>query len=411
MMSFKFQSSSETKPDRNWSKNIDSICFYASTRGDTIVTVTDRVTVLSLSGEIISKTLPLDYLKDLKDGQHSFCYLSDKTLLFIKNQYEITKLSLSGEKLWSKSLRDTIPDAVCNDFVEDNAGNLYLCGNVSYQSAFLISISHDGEILFCSDESSYGNFHSIALSDQIIYLVSSAPSSYFPSAILSFSMGGEFVGKFADDSTGTILALKDGHIYSLGSKDGAALFKTKFFATRDILLKKFDPNGVLLDSKVFDFGKYENPMGLVEQNDGLVMITSSDETVNMGTNILNYFITKIDENMQKKWQIHFGTDSSGLGGISQHKRTFFANYTGIILASHNDTLDMYTVTISPIFKPQIPSPVSQAENIWIYDLKGRMLPFNGKRFDPVANASAVYLQKKKTAIEAEKAIILMHIGK
>lgn len=114
----------------------------------------------------------------------------------------------------------------------------------------------------------------------------------------------------------------DGHIYSLGSKDGAALFKTKFFATRDILLKKYDSNGVLLDSKMFDFGKYEVPLELAEQNDGLVMITSSDETVNMGTNILNYFITKIDENMQIKWQIHFGTDSSGLGSIEHHKRTF-----------------------------------------------------------------------------------------
>ncbi len=83
------------------------------------------------------------------------------------------------------------------------------------------------------------------------------------------------------------------------------------------------------------------------------------------------------------------------------------NYTGIILASHNDTLDMYTVPTSPIFKPQMPSPVSLAENIWIYDLKGRMLPFNGKRFDPVANASAVYLQKKKTDIKAEKAIMII----
>ncbi|HLV30037.1 MAG TPA: hypothetical protein VKY57_00570 [Chitinispirillaceae bacterium] len=203
----------------------------------------------------------------------------------------------------------------------------------------------------------------------------------------------------------------DGHIYSLGSKDGAALFKTKFFATRDILLKKYDSNGVLLDSKMFDFGKYEVPLELAEQNDGLVMITSSDETVNMGTNILNYFITKIDENMQIKWQIHFGTDSSGLGSIEHHKRTFFANNAGTILASHNDTLDMYTVPTSPVFKPQMVSPVSQTENVRIYDLKGRVLFFDGKRFDPVVNASAVYLQKKKTAIEAEKAIILMHIGK
>lgn len=72
---------------------------------------------------------------------------------------------------------------------------------------------------------------------------------------------------------------------------------------------------------------------------------------------------------------------------------------------------MYTVPTSPVFKPQMVSPVSQTENVRIYDLKGRVLFFDGKRFDPVVNASAVYLQKKKTAIEAEKAIILMHIGK
>ena len=402
LMAVRMQSTAETTPAQSWSKVLPSVCFFAATKGDTVITVTDRITQLSSSGAIISQTQPIGDLQNLIKGQYSFGYLTDNTILLLKNRYTMTKISLSGEVLWSKSLRDTLPVAVCNDFTENNEGILYFCGDNNYQSAIIGAISPNGELLFCKEDTSHGSFNAITLYGRTIYLSASAPSIYQPSLIVSFDTDGNFIKTVSDNCNGTVLLFKDDHIFSLGVLDGGSLFKAKFSATRDILLKKFDLNGTLSDSVLFDYGKYETPMEFVELSDGFVMITVSDETINMGTNCLNYFITKISSDLQQEWQLRFGTDSSGLTG-DEHYRTFFADETETILASHNDTLIRYAVPFSEIRRHLLSGPVTRTGGLRVYDLKGCLLPFGGESLRP-AHASAILLAKNGTAAK-QKTII------
>ena len=404
------QSNAEPTPVKSWSKTFSSNCLFVGGRGDSIVCVTDRVVVLSSAGSLLSQSLTPVNLGNVTNNQLSFRYLKDNTLLMLKNRYLVSKINLNGEVLWTKSLRDTFPLAVCNDFIEGTDNSLFFCGDINYKSGFLVKIAQNGESLFCKSDTSFGAFISITSLNDTLYLSSSARNNYYnPSFIVSSDKTGKLIKTVADHCNAAVIANGNGHILSLGSKDGGALFKAKFFATRDILLEKFAVNGTLTKTVMFDFGKYETPKDINEYGDGFVMITISDETVNMGTNILNYFVTMLDDNLQKKWQLHFGTDTGGLGGDDSHYRNFCTDLPGVILASHNDTLVQFKLNPSGVFRPSSPGTAISMKFPGVYDLRGCLLPIPPKNrhtgespmYNP-ASGVRVNENKKQTAVSVRK---------
>ncbi|NLE00725.1 MAG: hypothetical protein GX640_12725 [Fibrobacter sp.] len=365
------ESSAGTAPVKIWNKVLSQSCYFSAIKGDTVVAVTDRIVLLSKDGQIISQSPVLDDLQNLSDGRYSFEFLKDNTVLLLKDKYIIRKIGLTGETLWFKNLRDTVPGVACNDLLEEKDGILYLCGDVNYQAGFLAKISQNGIFLFCKKYDAFGSFYAITVNESTLYLSISDLSMYFPSKLVSFDTIGNFIKTLNGKCNANNLLFRKDHIISLGIQDGVALFKKAFFATRDITLRKYDSNGALTDTVLFDFGKYETPVDIIGQKDGFIMVTISDETVNMGTNYLNYFVTKIDDNLVKEWQFKFGTDTSGINGITSY-RSYYADEMGCVLAVHNDTLCMYkippteTITIKKV-------PVVITRDSREFDLCGRLL--------------------------------------
>jgi hypothetical protein len=367
------QLSSATPPVKSWSKVLEKSCNFTAIRGDTVIAITDRIILLSSAGQIINQTPSLSDLQNLTAGKFSFAYLKDNTVLLIKDKYLLKKIALSGEVIFSVNLRDSVPSMSCNGFVENDDGTLFICGDISHQSAVLIAISHNNNIVFCNKFPSFSAFYAMTAKENTIYISSSDPSVYQPSKLICIDTDGKYVNTISDKCNGTVLLFSGGVIYSLGVKDGGSLFKSAFSATRDILLKRFTPDGTLKDTALFDFGKYQNTVDLIKQNDGFVMVTSSDESPSFGTNILNYFVTKIDGDLKKEWQFRFGTDTSDYMSATKHSRSYFADEQGRVLSCHNDTLSVFAVanTVNRYYAMKTPSAQNDKQ---IFGLNGRLLP-------------------------------------
>jgi hypothetical protein len=406
------QSNAETTPVKGWSKTFSSNCLFVGGRGDSIVCVTDRIIVLSSAGTVLSQSQsPVD-LKNVTNNQLSFGYLKDNTLLMLKNRYLVSKINLNGEVLWTTSLKDTFPLATCNDFIEDNENNLFFCGDINYNSGIIVKIAQNGEPLFCKRDTSFVAFFSITSLKDTLYLSSSTRDNFHtPSIIVSYDKTGKLTETVADRCNAMVLAIANGHILSLGAQDVGSLFKTKFSVTRDLFLEKYSLNGTLIKTATFDFGKYENPLEINGFGNSFVMITISDETLSFGTNILNYFVTGFDDNLQMVWQLHFGTDMSGMNGVNSHYRNFCADLPGTILASHNDTLVVYKTTplSSGGFEPSSYGTTIRTKYSGVYDLRGCLLPLTPKnRYTgeyPVyipASGIRVHENGKQTAISVRR---------
>ena len=375
------QTNAELAPVQSWLKVLPAVCHYAAEKNDSIIAVTDRVVVLNSTGGLLSQSAPLTDLQTLKIGQYAFYLLEENCLLLLQNRYLLKKITPSGELRWSYSFRDTLLGVICNDIAGNNDGTLFVCGSVNNQSAFLAALSKDGKLLFCQQESLSGVFYSITITAGKLYLSSSPPSMYLPTQMVCYDMEGKFVTTGTDSCKGTVLSCTDSRIYSVGSLDIGNLFKRQFSIARDIIVERFDLNGTRTDSIRFDFGKYEIPMDLIKQGDGVVMMTSSDEIVNMGTNYLNYFITKLSSDLRQEWQLAFGTDTNGMSDVT-HYRSFFADDNGTILACHNDTLMKYAVSAMAIHRPSLSTPVSSTGSFRTFSLNGRLLSSGKDRRRP-----------------------------
>ncbi|MBN1760987.1 MAG: hypothetical protein JW863_21850 [Chitinispirillaceae bacterium] len=400
------QTGAEPAPIRSWLKVLPAVCRFAAVKDDSIIAVTDRIAVLSSTGEPLSQSEPLADLQNLKTGQFSFNLLEDNSLLLLQNGYSLKNISLSGEVCWSYSFRDTLLGVTCNDIAENDDGTLFVCGSVNNQSALLATLSPDGKLLSFQHESLFGIFYSITITAGTLYLSSSQPSMYLPTQMACYDLEGKLVNTGTDSCKGTVLSCYDSRIYSVGPLDAGNLFKRHFSAASDIIFERFDLNGTRTDSVRFDFGKYEIPMDLIRQSDGVVMITSSDETINMGTNFLNYFITKLSGDLRQEWQLTFGTDTSGMDGATHH-RTFFADETGVILASHNDTLMKYVPSTTVLHQPSLSAPVSGSGPLRAFYLNGRSIS-SGEGVRPTPHASGILIpahgvsMKRKTILSIEK---------
>ena len=372
-ISLSLQSSAEPAPIHNWTTVLPSTCYYATAGNDSIIAVTDRILILSPEGELVSRSEPLEILQQLDPGKYSFRYLSDNSLLLLQNRFQLYCIGLSGAIRWSWSLRDTLLGAQCYDLAQGADGTLYFCGTVDNQKALVGALSRDGVLRFCRVDPTFGTFFSMAITSGTLDLTCSRPSEYSASGLVAYDTDGNYLATLTGNCSGTMLLIGGERILSLGSLDAGSLFKRQFSAARDILLERFDPDGTRTDSIRFDFGKYETPLALQGQSDGFVMVTSSDESMNFGTNILNYFVTGVGWNLERKWQLAFGTDTSGLSGETDF-RSFFAGADGTVLATHNDTLIKFTPPSATIrLSPDGATVTPPASRRW-YDLRGRILP-------------------------------------
>ena len=126
----------------------------------------------------------------------------------------------------------------------------------------------------------------------------------------------------------------------------------------------------------------------------------------METNFLNYFITKLSGDLRQEWQLTFETDTSGMDGATHH-RTYFADETGVVLASNNDTLMKYAITATVLHQPSLSAPVSGSGLLRAFYLNGRSISSDEGVHHP-PHASGILIpahgvsMKRKTILSIEK---------
>jgi hypothetical protein len=333
--------------------------------------------VLSKDGDLLSESSPLEDTKSITNTPPVFFLAKDRSIVMISSRCMVKKISTSGQILWTKSFCDSIPNAVLTGYLEDAQGNAYLYGTSDYRSGLIIKIGNNGTIRNRAD-TTLPVFASMAILNDTLFTVSKnyqSPNS--TGSLVAFDTKLNFLKHIIDTGCGSILAMDERHIVTLNMLNGAALFKRKFFATADIVVKRYTMNGKVDTTTVLDFGKYENPFSVQKYHNGFLMITVSDETVNMGTSYLNYFITKLDASLKKEWQLRFGTDTTGLSGDKAHYRHFSIDEGGVILATHNDTLFKFkdtstTTQTNPLYQKLKPR-ISSEGMVKVFDCQGRLL--------------------------------------
>jgi hypothetical protein len=365
----------ESAPTRNWAKKLPSKCWFITIRGDSIISVGNEITVISGNGTILSQSQQLDDIKNITGNPPLFYYSKDNSIILVKGGCTVKKISLDGKTIWEKSFCDSVQGVIFNGFTEDNDGNLYLCGTVQRKAGLIVKIENSGKYTLKGNYL-FACYYSIEwLRDSLFVSTSDSLHPYSPESIGVFDNSGNFI-KTIVGTTGYGLPffVDDNRILFLGQTGGPSLYKSTFFLTSNITLSVFYFDGSSR-SLTFDFGKWENSISLQKYGNGFLMITRSDETVNMGTNYFNYFVTKLDSSLNKEWQLRFGTDSTGLSG-GQHYRVFASDGSGTILATHNDTLIKYT-GVTGIRNVQLlgkQNIISSSNSLFkVYDLQGRLL--------------------------------------
>ena len=365
----------ENAPARNWAKKLPSKSLFVAIRGDSIISVGSEISVMSRNGTIISQSQQLDDTKNITGNPPLFYYSKDNSIIIVKGGCMVKKLSLDGKTIWEKSFCDSVQGVILNGFTEDNDGNLYLCGTVQRKSGLIVKIENNGKYTL-KGNSLFAGFYSIEwLRDSLYAFSSDSLAPYYPGSIGVFDNKGNFLKQVIDSVNGSSFVIDNGHYTVIGQTQGTQLSKRTFLITSNITLKRFSSNGKLDTTCNFDFGKYEYSISLQKYGNGFLMITKSDETMNMGTNYFNYFVTKLDSSLHKEWQLRFGTDSTGLSG-GQHYRVFANDGCGTILATHNDTLFKYS-EVTGIHNAQFSHKqniISSSNSVFkVYDLQGRLL--------------------------------------
>jgi hypothetical protein len=379
MAIFCFAVLAETAPSIAWKKKLPSDCYFVTTTGDSIVCVGKTIMVLSQDGSILSQSPSLEDTKTISSNPPTFFFTNDHSFIMVKDKCTIKKISLNGEIVWTKSFCDSIPGAVFTDFTEDASGTAYLCGTVSHSAGLIAKIGNNGSYARVMDSSMLPVFSSIMNARDSLYVVAKHYQNLNGGGSLNLFDNKEvFVKRLIDTGCGSPMIIDGGHIFSLSVQDGSPwLFKRTFSSTADIVVKKHSINGKLDTTIVFDFGKYEYPLSLQKYREGILMITISDETVNMGTNYLNYFISKLDVSLKKQWQLRFGTDTMGLGGNGNQYRYFSVNEAGMILATHNDTIFKFvdaSTAMQPFrFQRREKNSGFSEKTVKVFDLQGRFL--------------------------------------
>ncbi len=370
---FYFMSPAETVPVGSWKKVLPSTCYFAASAGDSIICIGTSIYILSQDGTLLSQSAPLDETKNISARLPAFYLTKDKSIVVIPYGCTVKKITLDNEIIWLKSLCDSIPGACITGFTEDAGGNMYLCGRNGNQAGLIFKIGDDGSSVSKQNSSFPGFFSIVYFADSLFVTSSTSENPYYASRLGKFDTKGNFVKQIIDSGCAPPMILDGGHIFALNRKEGAPLLKRTFFSTSDIFLKKFSMSGRIDTIAMFDFGKWEYPMSIQKYQDGLLMITQSNETVNLGTSIMNYFITKLDASLSTQWQLHFGTDMDD----TIHSRYFSADDQGTILATHNDTLFKFKDASTDTRK--IPFTTRDGHRIFpdggakVFDCQGRRL--------------------------------------
>jgi len=390
-------SPAQTAPVASWKKTLPSECYFVGSAGDSIICVGEKIFVLSRDGVMLSESQPLDDTKNVSLTPPVFFLANDRSIVMIKNRCTIKKISLSGEILWTKAYCDSIPNAAFNGYGEDGEHNAYLYGTVGFRSGLIVKIGSGGTVIYKAD-TTLPTFTSMAFLKDTLFAASKRYQGISSTgSVVAFDNKLNFVKRIIDTGCGSPMVIDGSHIFTLNMLDGPSLFKRNFSATSDIILKKYSMSGKIDTIVTFDFGKYENPLSLQKYHGGFLMITQSDETMNMGTNYLNYFVTKLDASLKKQWQLRFGTDSSDYMVNTYHRRYFFADEQGTILAIHNDTLikfkDASTNSQKNPSAPSAKSRVFSEGTVKAFDCQGRLI----FEYPSHNGAAAVYIKRAGAA--------------
>lgn len=406
-----------TAPAAVWKKMLPSDCYFVVSTGDSIMCVGKSIFVLSKDGDLLSQSPPLEDTKSIPNTPPAFFLTKDHSIVMILSRCTVKKISPGGQILWTKSFCDSFPNAVLTGYLEDTEGNAYLYGTADYISGLIIKIGSNGTDIKKAD-TTLPIFTSMAILKDTLFTVSKnyqAPGT--TGSLVAFDTKLNFVKRIIDTACGTLLTMDDRHIVTLNMLNGSALFKRSFFATADIVLKRYSISGKVDSIAVFDFGKYESPLSIQKYHDGFLIVTLSDETVNMGTNYLNYFITKLDVSLKKEWQLRFGTDTSGLSGGKTNYRRFCVDDGGVILATHNDTLfkfkDTSTTTPTNPCSQKLKTGVLSEGKVKVFDCQGRLLfgypATHGTDADRIKRSNTAFglkLIRSGSGLQSEASVIL-----
>lgn len=368
--------SAETTPVSDWEKKLPSVCWFVAVRGDSIICVGDEITILSRNGNVLSQSSRLEDTKDLTENLPLFYYSKDNSLVLIKDGYTVKKISLNGQNVWEKSFSDSVQGIVFNGFTEDADGNAYFCGTVERKAGLIVKIEHNGNYVW-KEDTLFGSFISFEWSRDSLFVISTdRQSPYNSKSLVVYDSKEKFIKQIIDTGCGSLIVINNGRFFILGQKESNLIFKRTFLQSSDIILKRFSSNGRMDTLLSFNFGKWEIPVSLQKCSDGFLMMTKSDETMNMGTSYLNYYITKLDDSLNKIRHLHFGTDTGGLSGNQKHYRFFASDGCGTIVATHNDTLfkfaDMTVIQDVPFLNNGKKIAFSNTI-LKVYDLQGRLI--------------------------------------
>ena len=330
-----------TVPAVEWAKQLSGDCYFVAGTGDSVICVGKTIAVVSENGTLLSESPPLDDTKDIVDRRiPEFRLAGDRSILMLKNRSLLKKITMNGATAWSKSLGDSISGAVFSGFAEDNNGNLYLCGSVEGQSGIIVKVGNGGVSVYKKD-TSLPIFTSASWRQDTLFAVARKDAGTVASGCLvAMNEKGTIVEEIIDSGCGSPIVIEGGNVFSVLTQDRkSGLSRRMLSAASDIIIRRHAMDGKTAATTIFDFGKSEYPWSLGKYNDGILLITVSDESYNMGSNYLNYHITMLDTSLDEQWQLHFGTDT--LDGAS-HYRSFCSGGRGVLWATHNDTLFRFT---------------------------------------------------------------------
>lgn len=361
-------------PQAIWKRVLPSIGYHVAIRGDSIVCIGKEITVFSMTGSLRSQSLQLNDTKDVVTQPPRLHFTNDNSVFLLKNSRTAKKITLEGETVWEYDFSDSLPNLVVYGFTEDDAGNMYLCGQCCRQSAVLITIKPDGTYAYRTDTLFYA-FYSMAVSGDSLFMVTADSFNVSQKGNLAlFDGNGNFIRNVVHAGYRSLIVSDSTSLVVLDDEQSSlSLTKKAIVTTSDIIVRSYNGSWQLWNQKQFDFGLLETALTIRKYHDGLMMITKTQDNIGGREDYLNYFITSLDSTLHMQWQFQLGTDSTCNADGKIHLRFFATDDRGTIVTTHNDSLSCYVDRTLAIGKHHQLYQTARKESGAVYDLKGRFL--------------------------------------
>jgi len=297
----------------------------------------------------------------------------------------VTKIDANGTQAWTTTYGTNDQDIV-NAISIDAAHNVYVSGNTNAafdgftnlgdHDIFISKLSSSGQNLWTKQLGSIDDTNAtyIVQNDEAIAMVSDddgttyllsegqgrlGANTYYGGYdiyVTKISTNGDIIwtkqyGSTSDDHAGDIVKDSNGNIYVSAQTSASFMGETKLGAS-DIVLMKLSGSGTLIWSKQFgtDFYDYTKALS-IDKNDSIYIAGVSSGTFENQTKIgfQDGYLIKFDTDGVQQWKQHFGTPESvevSDMAIDNHSNIVITGYTegSFLNAPNAGEEDAYLIT-------------------------------------------------------------------